>query len=559
MIKKIALSVLAFVLLFVHTMLPFSASQIYAQGSPWYAPDFRDFYVKVYDENVSSPSQIFGERYTAAQVTWVIWGLASFFINLASKHAGICIFTMEWTSCQDALSSLSYEIESQEALLATPTSIDSFTSRPISGIAYFKDIGQKLHIIPEAQAQETGFGFQAGSSVLQLWRVSRDISYALMVIVIIIMAFMIMFRLKISPQVIITVQSALPKVIISLVLITFSYAIAGFLIDLMYVVFGIIAAIVDSTLTGSRLGWLDVFRHLTEYSALRFFGAYLFTLALALIPIYLAITLFTLPTMLLGAPFMIIQLLVVAIFILLIIVVLFLALKTIWLLLKTYVMIILKIIIGPFYILFGTITPGGGIGPWMRSIVADLAVYPTVAVMFVLSLLFLRSAVYIDTGNMIFPSEWAPVFDEINNIVQNLFFLDITPQEAFASTWTPPFTMFTAGFSGPINLAISFVLISMVPKSAELVKSAIGKGQFSVGSAIGTAIGPGIGAARFGSRAGFDRYQSGLSDRINIEEAAIQRMDPAAQRTAIGTKATEIARLKKKLERAQRLRGRYGV
>jgi hypothetical protein len=45
---------------------------------------------------------------------------------------------------------------------------------------------------------------------------------------------MIMFRRAIDPQTVITVQSALPRVIMTLILITFSYAIAGFIIDMMY-------------------------------------------------------------------------------------------------------------------------------------------------------------------------------------------------------------------------------------------------------------------------------------------------------------------------------------
>src|SRR3989344_3478006 len=44
-----------------------------------------------------------------------------------------------------------------------------------------------------------------------------------------------MFRIKIDPRTVMTMQNQIPKVVIALVLITFSYAIAGFLIDLMYV------------------------------------------------------------------------------------------------------------------------------------------------------------------------------------------------------------------------------------------------------------------------------------------------------------------------------------
>src|SRR5258708_14361646 len=54
---------------------------------------------------------------------------------------------------------------------------------------------------------------------------------------------MIMFRVKISPQVVVSVQSALPKIAIALVLVTFSYAIAGFLIDIMYVFVGLFSLV----------------------------------------------------------------------------------------------------------------------------------------------------------------------------------------------------------------------------------------------------------------------------------------------------------------------------
>ena len=42
-----------------------------------------------------------------------------------------------------------------------------------------------------------------------------------------------------SPQTIVTIQSALPKIVVTLILVTFSYAIAGFMVDLVYVVMGL--------------------------------------------------------------------------------------------------------------------------------------------------------------------------------------------------------------------------------------------------------------------------------------------------------------------------------
>ena len=49
-----------------------------------------------------------------------------------------------------------------------------------------------------------------------------------------------MFRQRISPQAVMTIQAALPKVIIALIMVTFSYAIAGFMIDISYVLFLVI-------------------------------------------------------------------------------------------------------------------------------------------------------------------------------------------------------------------------------------------------------------------------------------------------------------------------------
>lgn len=45
---------------------------------------------------------------------------------------------------------------------------------------------------------------------------------------------MIMFRRKIDPQTVISIQSAIPKIIISLILITFSFAICGLMVDIIF-------------------------------------------------------------------------------------------------------------------------------------------------------------------------------------------------------------------------------------------------------------------------------------------------------------------------------------
>jgi hypothetical protein len=65
------------------------------------------------------------------------------------------------------------------------------------------------------------------------WKQTRNLAYLLFVIVLIAMGFMVMLRYEVSPRTTITVTSALPKIAIGLVLITFSYPIVSLAVDLI--------------------------------------------------------------------------------------------------------------------------------------------------------------------------------------------------------------------------------------------------------------------------------------------------------------------------------------
>jgi len=95
---------------------------------------------------------------------------------------------------------------------------------PASGIAYLADIGEKLDLIKPTYAQETGTGFGKLTVYLPIWRAFRNIAYVFFVLIFVFMGFAIMFRVKINPQTVITIQSALPKIVLALLLVTFSYA-----------------------------------------------------------------------------------------------------------------------------------------------------------------------------------------------------------------------------------------------------------------------------------------------------------------------------------------------
>jgi len=115
-----------------------------------------------------------------------------------------------------------------------------YANPPASGIYWAYSGLQSAGFVPKTYAAE-GIGFAAIKPFMNIWKVFRDISYMLLVLVLIAIGFLIMFRAKINPQTVISVENSLPKIVVALLLITFSFPIAGFLIDLMYISIGIIA------------------------------------------------------------------------------------------------------------------------------------------------------------------------------------------------------------------------------------------------------------------------------------------------------------------------------
>ncbi len=131
---------------------------------------------------------------------------------------------------------------------------------PIHTADYVRNLAQNFGIIKPAYAfitdgggggppasSSNGIGLQGILPLLNIWAAFRNIVYLLFVLVFVIVGVAIMLRVKIDPRTVMTIQNQIPKLIIGILLVTFSFAIAGFLIDLMYVfiflIFGIISGI----------------------------------------------------------------------------------------------------------------------------------------------------------------------------------------------------------------------------------------------------------------------------------------------------------------------------
>jgi len=116
---------------------------------------------------------------------------------------------------------------------------------PIHTGDYFQNLAQNFGITKKTYAQQTGTGFDSLSALLNLWSAFRNIVYLVFVIVFIVIGLAIMFRVKIDPRTVMTIQNQIPKIIIGILLVTFSYAIAGFFIDLMWILIHLIYNVIS--------------------------------------------------------------------------------------------------------------------------------------------------------------------------------------------------------------------------------------------------------------------------------------------------------------------------
>lgn len=479
MLKKLLASFLIAITLFLTfaKFVPINAAVSDLWIHEWYGETNPfSWYAKVYDP--SNPGEIFGERYTAAQVQWITYGVFSMLLNLVpgNPELTICLTSGSADSCLGTvMSRVNTFLEGMGINVArAPTDqglasvvLGRLNNSPVSGIAYVTDLVNKFSPVSSVKAQEDGgFGFTAAGAVKTLWAGVRNFSYGLLVLATIIMAFMIMFRVKLSPQVVITIQSAIPKLVIAMILITFSYAIAGFLIDIMYVVIGLISLLFNSTgLSSNSPG--ELFTLFAEdYSIIGVMYLYwIWFVIMAFVSISMSGW---------GGIFGIFVFLI-AIFSILAI--LWWSIKIFIECVKNLVMILLTIVIGPLQIGLGTVMPGMGFGQWLKSLVSYLAFYPVLIIMSFFSFFFLWQGMGTETASL--QASAAP-FGINKNVITG-------------SAWDPPLTVGTQGGANDSNTVIwvivSFVIFSQITKVAKMVQSFMAGKPFEMESGIGEAFG----------------------------------------------------------------------
>lgn len=365
------------------------------------------------------------------------------------------------------------------ALAATTGLMAGLYSRPpASGVQYFAQEIQKFNPVQPAYAQ--GFGYGALTPVKNLWEAFRNIAYLGFVIIFVIMGFMIMFRAHISPQAVATVQDSLPRIVVALILVTFSYAIAGLMIDLMFLGLNIALRALPSDLInfGTASGivfdqsifhvitgaWDDIF--LTTASAIKSILNNVFDDVFGGGSIAGILT-FPFEWGLAGIAGLIVA-----------IAALFIMFKVFLMLLMAYVMILIMTIASPFYFLIQALPGNNGAKEWFKQMAANLAVFPAVALMIIFA-----------------------------GIVGGIGAFGGTGEGAFggADSEALKFPLLVGGLdSGAIGKIIALGVLFMTPEAAKMIKEAIGAkgigGGAGAGAAIGGALGAGAGVLGAGGR-----------------------------------------------------------
>src|SRR3989344_5952171 len=298
---------------------------------------------------------------------------------------------------------------------------------------------------------------------------------------------MIMFRRKISSQAVATVQDSLPRIIIALILVTFSYAIAGLMLDLMYVVINLIAAILKPA--GLQLNAANIYFEHNIFSLIAEPGTWN-NLALET-SVIVSHTLQTIIRSAVGIGGCSLDFSVSGVLsgignctgggivwvlgwiggIIFGIALIFSIVGIFFMLLMAYVSIILLTIFAPIIFLFQALPGNNGAKAWLKQMIANISVFPTVVLMFMLA-----------------------------GIIAGISSLGGPDARVFAnqtSLFNAP--LLTSGFSAStLGSLIGLGIIMMVPTAAKMVKEQLSVKEGVIGAGAGAAFGAlAAGAAPF--------------------------------------------------------------
>lgn len=237
---------------------------------------------------------------------------------------------------------------------------------------YVADLLEGANIATPARAQ--GLGYGSLNPILEIWKMMRNVAYLFYVIMFIVIGILIMLRKRVG-QAAITAQQAIPSAIVSLIFVTFSYAIAGFLIDIMYLSMFLIIGLFQTQ--------FDSNPDIINYNIIELMATFIDTGSIAGFDIGYNVVESIITSVVGGSNFLsgaagwiggITIGLVIAI------AVLIGMFKLFFELLRSYATIVLSVVVGPLQLMLGAIPGNDTVTPWIKNLIANLAAFPTVLV-----------------------------------------------------------------------------------------------------------------------------------------------------------------------------------
>jgi hypothetical protein len=402
-----------------------------------------------------------------------------------------------------------------------------FHSQPASTYSYLAYVSgnlQKHKIIPDALAAPSsslGTGFSTFYAFLPLWTAMRNISYLGLIVFFIVYGFMIMFRVNLGQKTVTTVQLAIPKLVVTLLIITFSYAIVGLMIDFMWVIIYFSLSLLKSQglITSGAIGSIEWYpgRIVSGQSGI-FWSLIVNTIVSVPSAVYGVLSI------IIGAPSLITGIataglltvglgagpglligIVIALAVLISYVKLFLKL------LSSFISIIISLVIGPITLL-GNAFPGStAIGTWFRGLLANISVFPITMLFLLFSymlmvqpVLKLCGGIAVTFGGEETACEGVFGVKNLNNDSSNLVMPIITPTSGLLGN--------SFDSSGVLAL-LGVGLLLMASKYVDIVKDTLKVPPFKYGTDIMKALESGVSANAKWAEGGYQLPIKGKASR----------------------------------------------
>lgn len=354
---------------------------------------------------------------------------------------------------------------------------------PVETRQYFAYMAGKAGFVDQAYAANAPAGFGLLEPIQKIWVATRNIAYLIVSLILVVIGFMIMLRKKIDAQTVVGIQQALPNIVVTLLLITFSYAIAGFVIDMIYFTtfFGIKLLAINDVFTDNGDSAIELIRTKSLFTiglANLFGGTHLDpennstpieTAADALGNLTANLLgdvtggALSSVTGLIGQPIA---------FVIFAVAILFALFKLFFSLLMAYIQIILLAVLGPLQLMMNALPGSDAFSKWFRNLLANAIAFPAAALMIVFAVAIMGME-----GDRWKVSPGIGFTDKDNGV-----------------NWTAPLIFGTGDNYGAGNAVdavkalLGFGILLMTPKVVDMVKEALQAPEFKYGSAIGEAM-----------------------------------------------------------------------